>query len=626
MYKTQEPLDVQQINSQRIWVAIAILNVVLIAHLLVYLLGSFPDFDASAKLKLWMSLGAAVGFTLFALWRVRADKPLSAEHLHTPFTIGATAFLLTLALLPVPPYMYTNFAHAHALLTFTVTLLAIYRSLFDGNAPLRRPQIWIIVAAVIALVITLIRAYGLSVYPFVDIQDEPWVTAWAVSWVKTGRFGDPILFGMGDAYYAYPRFFWLLGIWIKLFGVGLWQERLLGYLLIFPVIGFTALAARNLYGSRVAALTTITLFASAVLMSAARVRHDIGLAICLAASLWLYTEAIKRRSNLLHFVAGLIMSFGAFSHYHASGLGLAMVIGLYLPGYLSRRRLIPEIGMILYGLGGVLGAGIVFLVQILPDDLAGFLWVLPHLSNYSDDSNQFIISLVGNVLNIGFFSIFELLLVVLGVITAIRRRRSRDVSLLLVLLISHVLLAVMASGAIYYYILPLTPIYAMLIGSMFVQRNEDRVNLPFKRGDLVTFALLLMPLLGATTARPLQAVMSGEPIQAPTPPAVQWVLDNTTTDDSIGGDVYYYFWLSDHPFASHLLHEYLYPENIERLPTIDAVWEEAAPDILIIDPAYVRSYTRYFTPLIATGWVEDHYTVVEDFDDATSTAIIYRRN
>jgi hypothetical protein len=103
-------------------------------------------------------------------------------------------------------------------------------------------------------------------------------------------------------------------------------------------------------------------------------------------------------------------------------------------------------------------------------------------------------------------------------------------------------------------------------------------------------------------------------------------LEHVPRDQSVAGDLYYYFWLSDYPFASHLIHEYLYPDNERRYPTIDAVWEAAAPEILIIDPAYTRSYTRYFTPLHATGWVGGHYTVVMDFEDSVSTAVIYRRD
>jgi hypothetical protein len=612
------------VPRKSLWVVIASLNAALIAHLLVYAIGDFPEFNRATLIKLWISIAAGAGFTVFAAWQMRARTPfVPAGSAHTPFAVGAAAFLLILGVIPVPPYPFPNLAHAHALLTFVVTLLAIYRALFEDEPVVRHPRWWMMAAGSFALIVTLVRLYGLSYYPFVDLQDEAWVTAWTVNWLQTGHFGDPTLFGLGDAYYAYPRFYWLLGGWIRLFGIGLWQERVFGFLLIFPVIGFSAAAARNLYGMRAALLTAAALFASAVLMSAARVRHDIGLAICLAASLWLFTEAVKHRSDWRHFAAGLVIGLGMFSHYHAAGFGVALLIGLYVPRLVQRRRI--ERGAILYGIGGAVGFLIVLIVQMLPDDIGGWLYIITRISKYSDDTNQFAVAFVGNFISIGFFSLFELLLLALGVVAAVRRRRERDVSLLLVLISGHVLLAIMASGAIYYYILPLAPIYGMLIGALFVRPDDDRADLPYKRGDLVAFALLLMPVLGATTTRPLQAVLNGDSILAPTPPAVQWVLDNVPADQSVAGDLYYYFWLHDHPFASHLIHEYLYPENEARYPTIDAVWEAAAPAYIIIDPAYDRSYRKYFTPLMATDWLNAHYTIAQDFDDTLSTAVIYRR-
>lgn len=613
-------------TARVLWGGIFLLNISIIGHLSLYLRDMPLEFTAAAQVKLWIGLIAALLFIGITLrqWIANAPPVAPGEPLHTAFALGAPTFLLILALLPVPPYTAPHLMNAHMLLGFTVTLLTGYRLLFNGDVPLRRWRLLAIALGVLAVVVTLIRLYGLATHPFVDLQDEAWVTAWAVNWLRTGQFGDPTLFGLGDAYYAYPRFYWLLAGWIRLFGIGLWQERLLGFVLIFPVIAFTAAAARQLYGLRVAVLTAVALFASAVLLSAARVRHDIGLAICVAVALWLYTEAVKHKSGWRHFLAGLVIGLGMFSHYHAAGFGVALLIGLYLPTIIKTRRF--DRNLIWFGAGGLAGFLTVVLVQMLPDNLSGWWYIITRISKYSDDTNQFFVAFFGNFINIGFFSIFELILVSVGVLMALRRRRTRDVSLLLILLIGHLLLAVMASGAIYYYILPLTPIYGILIGAIFVGRREGRVDLPFQRGQVVLFALLLMPLLGANTARPLQAVVNGEQILAVTPPAVQWVLDNVPTDHVVAGDLYYYFWLYDYPFASHLLAEYLYPENETRYPTLEAVWEAAAPDYIIIDPAYERSYVKFFVPLMATGWFNAHYTLVQDFDDTLSGAQIYRRH
>lgn len=608
--------------------ALIALNIALIAHMVALLASAPPEFTAAAQAKNAVALAAAAGLIGLALWRARLGRrPAWGAQAHAAYAVAGGGLLLGLALVPVPPQVAPNLAHAHALFTLMITLVGLYPLLFDGDLPARaRP--WLIAAVGLAAVVLVLRIIGLAYHPFVDIQDEPWVTAWTLNFLLEGRFGDPTLAGLGDAYYAYPRYFLLMAGWVQLFGVGLWPQRLLGLLLTLPLIGFSAAAARNLYGPRAAWLTAAALFASAIVLSAARVRHDIGLALCVAAALWLHTRAVRRNQTGLHFLGGLAAGLGMFAHYHAAAFGAALLIGLYLPGMIARRRL--DLGAVLFGLGGAAGFAAVVLLQMLPDDLNGWFYIITRISKYSDSSYEFIVSLFGNLFNIGWFSIFEAALLAVGVGAALRRRRRADVSLLVALVVGHVLLAVMASGAIYYYILPLTPVYGLLIGAALVRRDEAGALqaepvAQFRRGELVVFALLLLPLLGGTTARPLEAASSGLPLQPSAPPAAAWVLANVPPDQAVAGDLYLYFWLHGYPFASHLISEYLYPENEARYPTIDAVWEAAAPAYLIIDPAYERSYKKYFAPLLATGWVSDHYDVVIDFDDAVSRAVIYRR-
>jgi len=617
--------------TSRAWAIIAALNVLLIATLLVYSIGTFPEFAVADRLSLGVSLVAAVGFTAFAVLVLRPRRRWLGENSHTAFTLGAVGFLLALGLLPVAPFPAPHLAHVHSLLTFVVTLFILYVALFDTGLPLRHGGRWIALAGGIVLAVMLIRFYGLAVAPFLDLQDEPWVTAWTVSFMKTGHFGDPTLGGMGDAYYAYPRFYWLMGAWMQVFGVGLVAGRQLTFFLILPVIGFTALAARNFYGGRAGVLTAGVLIASAVLFSAARIRHDIGLAICLSASLWLHSEAVKRRSDALHALAGVIMGLGMFSHYHASGLGVAMFIGLYVPAYIARRKFIPPRSLILYGVGGLVGALIVLFVQIIPDNLPAWLSTLTQQAKYSIDVTEFGVAFVGSFFNIGFFSIFELLLLLLGVGAAWRRRAGRDIGLILILVLGHLALAIMAAGAIYYYIVPLAPIYALLIGSLFVAKPTPDGTpaalgaLPLRRGEVVLFAILLMPLLGATTTRGLQAMLTGEATQPSAPTAVQWVLDNVRQDSRVMGDLYYYFWLKDYDFVSHLIPDFMYPENEARLTTLEAIWGEVDFDYLIVDPHYERSYHKYIEPLLATGWVDAHYTIAAELGTGADRTVIYQR-
>src|SRR5262249_24336073 len=112
------------------------------------------------------------------------------------------------------------------------------------------------------------------------------------------------------------------------------------------------------------------MFCSVIVMFSARIRHDIGLALAVAASLWLYTEALKRERNALHFLAGLVIGCAPFAHYHAVGFGIALTSSLYGPRYVERLRRglwLPERALCFYILGGLLGAASVVLLQIVPD-------------------------------------------------------------------------------------------------------------------------------------------------------------------------------------------------------------------------------------------------------------------
>lgn len=607
-----------------------LLNVLLAGHLLVYLLGSFPDFDAGARLELWIGVGGALGFAAVSARWMRAAPARLAERWHMPLAAAAAGFLLFLALIPVPYSTYPMLAHAHTLLTFALTFWVFYGLLFDASQHVRARRLWLILGIAGFLVVSLIRLLGLSYYPFVDVQDEPWTTAWAVNWIRTGRLGDPTLGGLGDAYYAYPRFYWLMGLWIRLVGVGLWQERLLGFLLIIPVIGLTAYVARRWYGRAGALFTGVFMFASAVLMSAARVRHDIGLAMCLAASLAAFAVATKRNSPFLHFFAGFIMVCGMFSHYHGAGLSIAMWVGLYAPRYFaqwrkprSRQFWVPEAGAWLYAGGAGLGGLAVLGIQMLPDDLPNWLWSLSKYSLYSDTTREFFISLFGNIFNIGFFSVFEFVLVAASVVSALRRRTLLDVSLLLVLALGLLALAEMGSGAIYYYILPLVPVYGLLVGRMFVGARLPQVGV--SRRQVASFALLLIPLLGASTGRSLQAVMNREPLEPALPAAVAWVRANVPTSAKVVADMYYYFWLNDYDFVSHLVPENLYPWNFERFKTLAEVWNAVDMDYLVIDPNLERSNRRYFQPLLATGLIAQKYEVAATIPTVNGDVIIYQR-
>jgi Dolichyl-phosphate-mannose-protein mannosyltransferase len=218
---------------------------------------------------------------------------------------------------------------------------------------------------------------------------------------------------MNGGGYDIARVYVLRAAWFKLAGVGLWQGRLLSYFLSLVLIVVTALAARNLYNRRTAWLAAAFMFCSAVVMSASRLRHDVDLGLALALSLWLYSKARQQERPILHLLAGAFAGWGWFAHYDATFLGPVLAVGLYGPDWVRRWRSgqrTPDPSMLWFLLGGLLAAGSVFLVQVLPD------WekFRTREARYPQNLHQYLTLVYEHVRNIAQFSRLELLLIVMG--------------------------------------------------------------------------------------------------------------------------------------------------------------------------------------------------------------------
>lgn len=665
----------QEANSQRVfvWRVLAGFALLLLIHLISYLLTPVEDnllFRVACAVAA-VVCGVAVPFALWVTPERTADMRLKLSRWHDVFVVSIFGLMAFVSLVPIPPTVRAHLIHTHTTLTLLLLTITAYVTLFNGAVSVRRVRLWVVVALIGALLVLFIRALTLSYAPFIDWQDEAQVMNWALHFLRTGSWGDPTFVGLGDSYYAYPRFYLLFAGWYNLFGATLWTGRLFALLFMLPIIGLTYLAARNLFGKTVGFFSALALFCSAIFMTAARIRHDLGLTLCLAAALYLYSEALKSRQartqGLLHIAAGFISALGISSHFHGGGFTSALLISLYLPRYLSglkARRYFPEDGFWAFGVGAAAGAVIVFIVQFLPSDLQGFLYAFSQQTKYSDGGSELVWAFFGHFINIGFLSVLELLLILAGVAAAIIRRRPLDWMLISVFLVTQVALAVMASGAIYYYVVPLTPVYAMLIGNLLVGRSrviddhdaqqEERwwglsaIRLP--RAVPVVFALLIIPLLGRSFREPLQFALELRALEREPLPAVTWIRGYLPASLTVVGDMRYGLWLHNYTFSSHLTPRYLYEVNdfrfggedgvgvggplepVEEPTEVIAVWEAVNADVYIIDPTLVRSY-KFFQPLVDTGYFEANgYVLAAEFSnvayggqEANGSSLIYVR-
>lgn len=657
------------------WALLMLLGASLLIHVAVYAASS----DSTMFRLLALGIGglALTGVGVGA-WGLAGLPRLEAIRRRVA---GGRWLYLTAALLvgfTFGAFMRPEWVYAHTGVTLALLLTLVYTALFDSVPKLSRAA-WIAIGG-LALILTLVRVLALSYFPVHNVADEGWVLGWAMSYVKTGQLSDWIsYYGGADV----QRFMLPVAWWISLFGAGFWQTRLFFFLAVMLVVALTGLTARNLYGN--GWIAVLLAFGSAVLMSAAVIRHDVGLALGVAASIWLWTEAVKRGKARLHALAGLMIGLGMFAHYHAVFMGAALLVGLYAPRLLAERRL--DRTALWFALGGLIGAALLVILQIIPD-WQGFVSVRQVRSPLT--LADYGIAFARHIGNIAALSRYEFLLLTAGLIAALwrftRAHAVFDLSLILIVLVAHVGLALFAAAVpAPQYLVPLSPVYALLIAGLF-QRPHAAFAVPIEESSLkgadeedssrlqaassiqtealslrrhkervartpwttVAAAIFMSVGVGYTLASPLAHVLRGNPIQLQPPPAVDWLRANVQPNETLVAEPYYFLFLTDTRFISPETPQYArtdhrarlqaaalqtdisaFADDVGDLLTIEglryrtAAWDEIAPDVVVID----RSLSTCCSPPITYPAYLDSrgYVLAATIDGGTTPVYIYRK-
>lgn len=581
------------IALRRQWALLAALNVSVILHAVLY--AAQPGKGDSRSF--WLLAGMLGGLALFTLIAAALLNPprLAAlrripSWLGPVYALGAAAAAFGFGLLMRPEWFY-----AHAALALALTLALIYRTLFDGSHPLTgRARLGVLLIVLVVVIIAGgLRVAALSTFPSLHEADEPWVLSWSIHVLETGRTGDPMIPGRQLALNSYP---YLLAGWLKLAGVGLWQARLFNWLLSGVLIVFSALAGWRLFSPRTGWLTGGAMFAGAIVASAARIRHDVGLAVMIALALWLYGEAITRQRRSLHAAAGLAMGLGLFAHYNASGLGVALLVALYGPDILARlrERRLPDAPAWAFGIGGLAGALIVIAIQLLPDFDEFLDLYAPDGGSSASPLEAYwhyaVAALWGNAR-------YEFLLIALGFGAALWRGRPADWRLVRLLLIAPLALAIITPGLNVLYVVHLAPVYGLAVGSLLGEglarqaRTRPSPAPQMSPAALVTAALILLPLLAYTLAEPLEHVRERRPRDLPPPFAAQWALDHLPETATIVGPHYYYLWLHDYHYLSPRIPFEPLEGALAAYDSEPAIWDALDVDAFLIDPDQSSSLT-----------------------------------
>ena len=209
----------------------------------------------------------------------------------------------------------------------------------------------------------------LTQHPRVFI-DESWLANSSWMWLTTGvnydsmhhevfrQFGYEwiLRFFLGQAPYALSY---------SLFGLGLFQTRLVAWVFGGVLLFLTAAAGRRLYDLNTGLLAALLLALSLPFLQASRFRQDIILTAVVMLALWLALWAFRReRAWWAHLLAGFLVGVGMDVHQSAFMFAPALA-ALYLAHY--GRKLLVRRGTWLAGVGGAVGVGVWAAVHILPN-------------------------------------------------------------------------------------------------------------------------------------------------------------------------------------------------------------------------------------------------------------------
>jgi hypothetical protein len=603
-------------NTHRFWYGVSVFQITLLIHVVLYILT--PDVGESTQFQLlavglftqaFLVFGVTTGLStiLSKQWLSRIGR------LQGVYLFGAIGILFVFGVL-----MRHEWVYAHAGLVLSATFGLGYITFFADQSYDRVPR-WVMgIALIVGVLFIILKINALAVYPHIIPTDESWLLGWPLAWVRGVYPNDLLFFNGGEDVFHY---FIPMGIWMQVVGTGFVQARIYQLLMTLVLMVIMFPLVQRLYDKQTAWLTVLMLFAGSVVVLATTIRHDIGLGILLTLSFLIHRIAIDRNQQRLHFVAGLMVGFGLFTHYHAIAFGPALMVALYAPYYVrdfrSRGWRFSK-GLVLYAIGGLVGAGIVFGVQILPQ--------LDAVLGVREFRSEGVLGVIQSYFEyfavLAELSQFEFVLVVTGMMGLLIRHKLVDIQILLMILLGHLGLAVLAAQVtLDYYVIPLAPFYALAIVTLFTRP----LRMISKHVMGWVTLLFVAVTLGFTMSTPIKYALDGKMLDdAPAPQGIHWIKENVPVGSRIVGDLYYSLWLTDYEFYASTSDRYLASEYREIYQSSFDLWVDVNPDYLIFDP---NIPTYDMQRVLDSGFLDDNfdYEVVARIQGSTHQILIYGR-
>jgi 4-amino-4-deoxy-L-arabinose transferase-like glycosyltransferase len=321
-------------------------------------------------------------------------------------------------------------------------------------------------------------------------EDEPWIAAPGYTFWEKGYFGTDLFagfFGMEEHYYTYPPLFSLMvGAGLHLFGMGLFQARIIPLICMTLTLALTyglgavlfsswhgVIAVGVLVGWRVAQPVSL-LISGIPLVDLARIaRYDVAVPVFGLGALLALIAALRKPSWRRFFAVGVLIGLATLSHYYGGFwlIGSALLILLRF-----RQRAIKAISISVLGFGLTLAPWLLFIASGWSDFLnqfrqfAGRLDLLnPHfyVMSLSDEWQRY--QPILDAMNETWGARLWLALLIIGLVwLAVQgvRRRSRSSQMLLFMLGSIVgMFALIVSFKTFSYLSALWVLFALVIAA-----------------------------------------------------------------------------------------------------------------------------------------------------------------
>jgi 4-amino-4-deoxy-L-arabinose transferase-like glycosyltransferase len=193
----------------------------------------------------------------------------------------------------------------------------------------------------------------LTMLPRINV-DEPWLIERAYQLATTGAPSQP-MFLLDEGFLLQPGYSLLLAPWIELFGVGLFQARVLAVLCGLGTLLAIYSLGRQLFGSAVGIVAALLLASDSNMLGVVRMaRTDAPAVFFVTVGLALGLRGLLGSRALTAFFGGLATGFAVLCHANSYWVGL-IVLGWYLLAYGWRLVLVPS--AYAYGAGVLLLLG-----------------------------------------------------------------------------------------------------------------------------------------------------------------------------------------------------------------------------------------------------------------------------